>query len=134
MTDYRLNTQPSEQWHSTGYVTSIHETDRANRKPGMSPRFSILFQAPHVHIQSPSADKKPISASSAVPKFKIREIMTILCAVQELFLPTVGYLNFKLRLQSVFSMFPDMRPFVRVRVSSVMLGLYQCIMPSEPLL
>jgi hypothetical protein len=32
--------------------------------------------------------------------------MTILCAVQELFLPTSGYLNFKRRLQSVFKYVP----------------------------
>ena len=40
----------------------------------MSPRLSVLFQAPNVHIQSPSADGQPISASSAVPKLKNREI------------------------------------------------------------
>lgn len=32
--------------------------------------------------------------------------MTILCVVQELFLPTFGYLNFKLRLESVFKFVP----------------------------
>jgi len=32
--------------------------------------------------------------------------MIILCVVQELFLPTFGYLNFKLRLQSVFKYIP----------------------------
>ena len=74
MTDDRLNTQPSAQLLSTGELTSTHETDGANRKPGMSPRFSILFRAPNVHIPSPSADEKPISVSSAVLKFKNREI------------------------------------------------------------
>jgi hypothetical protein len=32
--------------------------------------------------------------------------MTILCVVQELFLPTSGYLNFKRRLHSVFKYVP----------------------------
>jgi len=38
--------------------------------------------------------------------------MTILCAVQELFLPTFGYLNFKLPLQSVFNRLKPNVPYM----------------------